>query len=788
MKKFYVLSVASLFFVGFGYAQAITWVGGSSGAWGTPGNWTGGVVPKAGDSVVFNSSASVNLDIEAISIKSLTITSSSTVRLITTAVSSNSVTVDNTAYPALTIDAGSRLEDSARAHEEFVFLMGDNASAEISGAWSFSADDLSFGATLILPFDGGLSGKVNVNNGGSIIIGDNAGSPLNETEAGYLNFKAGSLLHFAGSAVSIPHAIYNETSTILITGLKSTGIGIDEDVAIGNFIYNCPEQSGDNLFDVSVDDFHVKGDMRISGTNGHKLVLVGNGGVVLTNINIFIDKNLIVEGNSAVEISDAPAGKIVKLTVQGNAEIGGNSFSLQGFNNGESAPTTLVIKGNLLHTAGIFGAGSPSTSESINLFVVEMNSINAQTISSYNGSIDNTANQVTLRINNSSATGVTLASPLAVGRLSFNSGLGGRLTTTATNVLTINNVSGSSLVVENNADFTGFVDGPVRRKTITADPLVFPTGNGTVYRPATVIPAAADANPTTYEATYFNAPHPDRNQTLAPILGVSDTEYWEVHREGAGVDAQVQLTLNGVLNGAVPTDSIVVAKFDGGNWMNSQGAEGNALIATSTNGTVTSGILTSFSFFTFGYTTDGALPTTLLSFTARKTAGNEAAINWKVTDNSAPERFEVARSSDGVNFSVIGTEAGVERKFSYDFTDAHLLSGNNYYRLRMIDKDGSVTFSNIIVVINGIKGVLISGLMPTIVNTQTRLSVSASLNGKMQLVITDASGRVIQQQVAQINMGSQNILLDATRLKAGAYQVTGYMNGEKTSTFRFIKR
>jgi hypothetical protein len=58
----------------------------------------------------------------------------------------------------------------------------------------------------------------------------------------------------------------------------------------------------------------------------------------------------------------------------------------------------------------------------------------------------------------------------------------------------------------------------------------------------------------------------------------------------------------------------------------------------------------------------------------------------------------------------------------------------------------------------------------------------------MQLVVTDINGRVIQNQVAVINAGNQEVWLDGTRLAAGMFQVTGYINGERTATVRFIKQ
>lgn len=789
MKKFYALSVV-LFFAALSYGQ-ITWIGGGSGNWNTGSNWTGGVVPGSSDSVVFNSSAEVDLNVGSIEIESLTITSNATVKLIGVYGDGTLIIVTNPDYPALRIDAGSRLIDSVYGDPTRYcdFEFAENASAEISGAWVFTGSEDSDGSMLWLAEEN--PGLVNVNSGGSIVIGENGYSPV--TYSGndiFFVFKNGSLFHFAGGSsqggTALPDAIFEPASTILVSALQ-TGIAFSAIDEIGNLAYEFPGQSG--TFNLGIPAIvTIKGDLRISNTNNQKLVLLDNPSN--STIAPVIEGDLIIEGNSVVEISEGDPERVISLTVQGDANIGGTAFSLQslqGINN--SSTTTLILQGNLNHTAGTFGASSTVTDESEHLYVVEMNGSAAQTITSHNGSIDNADNQVTLRINNPA--GVTLNSPLEVGRLSFNSIGKGHLITTSENVLTINNVSGDDIVVDS-PDDDGFVSGPVRRRTITTDTLSIPTGKGSVYRPVSVIPATQDGvTITTYEADYFNTAHASSSQVAHPVLGVSDAEYWELRREGEGAGARVALSLNGPITGAGAEHFIIATRFDGANWVTARAAgddDGAYLPGDATSGIVSSTVRNSFGYFSFGYVIQSALPTTLAHFNVKKTEAGEAILSWKVTDISTPERFEVTRSSDGINFTTIGTVSGVEHKLDYSFTDRELLTGNNHYRLRMLDKDGSVTYSIVVIVVNGVKGVAMSAPMPSLVSDRTRITVSSAVQGRMQLVITDTYGRVVQQQVAEINKGNQEIWMNAGRLATGIYQVTGYMNGERTSTFRFIKK
>lgn len=93
-------------------------------------------------------------------------------------------------------------------------------------------------------------------------------------------------------------------------------------------------------------------------------------------------------------------------------------------------------------------------------------------------------------------------------------------------------------------------------------------------------------------------------------------------------------------------------------------------------------------------------PVELLSFEVTERNGANRAV-WITTKEENTQQFNVERSSDGFAYELLGTvlAAGnsVEKK-TYDFTDFNAPSGNNYYRLRMIDNDGKFTYSNIVTV------------------------------------------------------------------------------------------
>jgi len=102
-----------------------------------------------------------------------------------------------------------------------------------------------------------------------------------------------------------------------------------------------------------------------------------------------------------------------------------------------------------------------------------------------------------------------------------------------------------------------------------------------------------------------------------------------------------------------------------------------------------------------------SLPVTLASFAARKTENN-VKLSWSTSQQHNSDRFEIHRSSDAKQWIAIGTELSSGENsglLTYHFTDISPLSGRNYYRLKMIDRDGSYAYSNIRSVQTGDPGV-----------------------------------------------------------------------------------
>ena len=85
-------------------------------------------------------------------------------------------------------------------------------------------------------------------------------------------------------------------------------------------------------------------------------------------------------------------------------------------------------------------------------------------------------------------------------------------------------------------------------------------------------------------------------------------------------------------------------------------------------------------------------------------------LNWKTTDESELEKFEVQKSIDGINFEAIGSISPTnssEQLSEYNFED-HMVGsvGLYYYRLKIYGKSGKSEFSNLISIATDATGIL----------------------------------------------------------------------------------
>lgn len=173
-----------------------------------------------------------------------------------------------------------------------------------------------------------------------------------------------------------------------------------------------------------------------------------------------------------------------------------------------------------------------------------------------------------------------------------------------------------------------------------------------------------------------------------------------------------------------------------------------------------------------------ALPLTLVSFNAVKS--NEGVLlHFTTSHEQNTASFEIERSADGVAFTAIGSLAA-SATAAYSFYDGRPLPSMNYYRLKMIDQDGSYTYSKTITIAfnKPVSLTLFPNPAKEVVNVQWQLPP-----GLVLLEVHDAAGRLVKTMRLQSNGSLGTTPVDTRALIKGLYYIK--MGGENLS---FIKQ
>lgn len=179
---------------------------------------------------------------------------------------------------------------------------------------------------------------------------------------------------------------------------------------------------------------------------------------------------------------------------------------------------------------------------------------------------------------------------------------------------------------------------------------------------------------------------------------------------------------------------------------------------------------------------DETFPVLLLDFQVTATSQHKALITWQTGSETNTREFVVERSIDGRFFSTIAIVAAIGSNSTYGLEDNNPAKGINYYRLKIIDKDGSFEYSDV-------KKISLSQILAYLAPNPVAIGAEATLyiadgNTKTKISICDVGGRILWQGVA--------INGDAVRLPVSSYMPGMYLvsvqSGDVKQVLKLIKQ
>lgn len=180
------------------------------------------------------------------------------------------------------------------------------------------------------------------------------------------------------------------------------------------------------------------------------------------------------------------------------------------------------------------------------------------------------------------------------------------------------------------------------------------------------------------------------------------------------------------------------------------------------------------------------LPVNLTSFTAKSQA-NTVQLNWQTASEQNNSRFDILRSTDGINFIKIGQKVGAGNSIStqnYSYLDTKPLVGTSYYALKQYDINGDSKQYDAVPVKFNLSSNLITA---TAIPSGIKVGINAEKEEKASLSIYDISGARLANKQVDLNQGFNEVEVNSFNLVSGKLYLVKLKTATQNQTVKVIK-
>jgi hypothetical protein len=165
------------------------------------------------------------------------------------------------------------------------------------------------------------------------------------------------------------------------------------------------------------------------------------------------------------------------------------------------------------------------------------------------------------------------------------------------------------------------------------------------------------------------------------------------------------------------------------------------------------------------------LPIVLEDFTATLNSDKTITLDWNTAQESNSSHITIQRSADGENWDDLGTvqaKGNSAITTAYSFIDEHPLSGNNFYRLQLVDIDNSFTYSVVTVIRTSTIGAITFYPNPARDYVNVSLGNAIKTGETVSIRLASLTGQVMQVQNTAAGAGTV-VSFRVSNYAAGVY-------------------
>jgi hypothetical protein len=166
------------------------------------------------------------------------------------------------------------------------------------------------------------------------------------------------------------------------------------------------------------------------------------------------------------------------------------------------------------------------------------------------------------------------------------------------------------------------------------------------------------------------------------------------------------------------------------------------------------------------------LGTDLSVFTAKNINNKEVLLSWTTESEENLEYFEIQRGRDGYNFKTIATVDKAGQNISgsdYSFYDKEIMKGENYYRIKMIEKDNKYNYSKTKVIVFLQKPGRLQ-IFPNPFDSEIEIIYESDISQTTKITLTDIAGKYIYETIYEMHKGTNRIkITPGDKITEGTY-------------------
>ncbi|MBK0384266.1 T9SS type A sorting domain-containing protein [Pedobacter sp. SD-b] len=163
---------------------------------------------------------------------------------------------------------------------------------------------------------------------------------------------------------------------------------------------------------------------------------------------------------------------------------------------------------------------------------------------------------------------------------------------------------------------------------------------------------------------------------------------------------------------------------------------------------------------------DGTLPVKFTTITASLNSNQTVLVKWGIASEINTQKYIVERRNDKADFQQIG-EVAAKNLSNYQFTDHNPLLGTNYYRIKAVDFDATLSLSAIATIKTSSLAQTLATVYPNPIANVLNISLSGATSNNYHLKIFDLKGAIKLDKNVDVDNG--NITLKVDGLETGVF-------------------